>query len=90
MNSVHIYLFESHTSATLACAYEQCGDPDSQTDGKGHLRLDCLFYNKIFEYIKNILFCVENLLQIDLSAIKYKKHKPKNVTVKIVGNFTNS
>ena len=38
---------------------------------------------------KNILFCIENLLQIDLSVIKYKKHKPKNTIVKIE-NSTNS
>ena len=84
----HLLVWE--ISATLAFAYEQCGSPDSQTDGKRHLRLDCLFCNKIFEYIKNILFCVENLLQIDSSVIKYKKHKSKNIIVKIVGSFTNS
>ena len=47
--------------ATLAYAYEQCDDLDSQTDGKRHLRLDCLFYNKIFECINNKKIYIKNL-----------------------------
>ena len=77
-------------SATLACAYVQCDDPDSQTDGIRHLRLDCFFYNKIFEHINNKMLCIENLLQIDLRIIKYKKHKSKNIIVKIAWNSINS
>ena len=77
-------------SATLACTYEQCDDPDSQSDGKRHLPLDCLFYNKIFEHINNKMICIENLLQTDLRIVKYKKHESKNIILKIVGNFISS
>ena len=57
-------------SATLAYAYELYDDPDSQTDGRRHSRLDCLSYNTIFEHIKNMLFHIESLLQIDLILMK--------------------
>ena len=92
MESMHEfdpYQLAWQISTTLAYVYEQCDDLDSQTDGKRHLRLDCLFYNKIFEHFNSKMICIENLQQTDLRIVKYKKHKSKNIIVKRAGNLIN-
>ena len=92
MESMHKfdpYQLAWQISATLTYVYEQCDDFDSQTDGKRHLRLDCLSYNKIFEHFNNKMICIENLQQTDLRIVKYKKHKSKNIIVKRAGNLIN-
>ena len=70
MNEIGPYLLVSEILATLACAYEQCGDPDCRTNGKRHLRLDCLFFNKIFRHIKKY-----TVLYREFTTNRFKCHE---------------